>query len=128
MIVQSRPSGLLCLYITQSMSEAIGFKKHFSYQEYLDLEIETGTIFEYYNGEVFAMLGATLNHNDIVSNINGKIRDVFRPKGCRSFQENAKVEVTPNSFYVYPDVVLTCDADDVKAEYLIKKPVLIAEV
>lgn len=110
------------------MNEAIDYKKHYTYQEYLDLERETDTRFEFFEGEVFAMAGATLNHNEIASNINDSIKSVFRPKGCRSFQENAKVEVAKNSYYVYPDVVLTCDKEDVKADYLIKNPVLIAEV
>lgn len=84
--------------------------------------------YEYYHAEVFSMAGASLNHNEVVSNINILLRNKFKPNGCRSFQENAKLEVEPGGIYMYPDVVLTCHPDDVTSEYLIKNSVLIAEV
>lgn len=104
------------------MNGAIDYKKHYTYQEYLELEEQSDSRFEFYHGEVFAMAGGSLNHNDIADNINGDIKAHFRPKGCRSFQEGIKVEVEKNGYYVYPDVVLTCDETDVTADYLVKNP------
>lgn len=103
-------------------------KKHYSFKEYLKLEEQDHIRYEYYKGEVFAMAGASLNHGDIVSNINGLLRATFRNKGCRSFQESYKLELLQDDYYVYPDVVLTCDPEDIQAEYILKHPVLIAEV
>lgn len=40
--------------------------------------------------------------------------------------ESVKLEAVKH-FY-YPDLMLTCDADDMDAEYIIKKPTLIIEV
>ena len=44
--------------------------------------------------------------------------------------ENVKLELIPNQFYVYPDLMLTCDEDDIKNEQetIIKNPVIIVEV
>ncbi len=103
-------------------------KKHYSFEEYLKLEEQDHVRYEYYKGEVFAMAGASLNHGDIVYNLNASIKSVFSKRGCRSFQESYKLELLQDSYYVYPDVVLTCDPEDVKAEYILKHPVLIAEV
>ena len=109
-------------------AQQITRKKHYTVDEYIKMEQESPVRYEYYYGEVFAMVGATLNHNEIAFNINSLLKSIFKLKGCRSFQENAKLEVEPDGVYVYPDVVLTCHPDDVTSEYLIKNPMLIAEV
>ena len=103
-------------------------KKHYTFQEYLKLEQREHIRYEYFKGEVFAMAGASLNHGDIVSNINSSLRGTFRSRGCRSFQESYKLELLDNDYYVYPDVILTCDGEDLQSKYVIKHPVLIAEV
>ena len=109
-------------------SPSIIQKKHYTFQEYLKLEEQEHIRYEYYKGEVFAMAGASLDHGDIVYNIHASIKSVFKKRGCRSFQENYKLELLQDDYYVYPDVVLTCDADDMKAEYIIRHPLLIVEV
>lgn len=101
---------------------------HYTFDEYIKMEKESPIRYEYYHGEVFSMAGATLNHGDIADNINECFKHASKSKDCRSFQENAKLEVEKNGIYVYPDVVLTCHPDDVRSEYLIKNPVLIVEV
>lgn len=103
-------------------------KKRYTFQEYLKLEEQEHIRYEYYNGEVFAMAGVSLNHGDIVFNVHASIKSGFSNSGCRSFQESYKLEVLEDKYYVYPDVVLTCDPEDVKADYIIKHPVLIAEI
>ncbi len=102
--------------------------EHYTFDEYIKMEQESPIRYEYYHGEVFSMAGATLNHGDIADNINECFKHGLKSKGCRSFQENAKLEVELDGIYVYPDVILTCHPDDVTSEYLIKNPVLIAEI
>jgi Uma2 family endonuclease len=41
---------------------------HYSYPEYLDLEQADDIRYKYYQGEVFAKLGGTINHNQISIN------------------------------------------------------------
>ncbi len=83
---------------------------------------------EYYDGEVFAMTGTSINHNRIVQNLSGVLRPIFRPRGCEVLLESVKLEAIKHFYYPYPDLMLTCDTEDMDAEYIIKKPTLIVEV
>jgi Uma2 family endonuclease len=83
---------------------------------------------EFYQGEVFCMAGGSLNHNEVILNVVTFLRNIFRPKGCRVFSENVKLEVVENEYYTYPDVMLTCHPTDIKAELLVKRPSLLVEV
>lgn len=108
------------------MSTAIG-KKKYTYEEYLQLEKDTEVRHEFWNGEVFAMAGGSRNHNEISGNISASLNSYFRPNGCKAYQADVKLKFQEGNYYVYPDVVLTCDKDDNDA-YLVKKPSLIVEV
>lgn len=103
-------------------------KNYISIEEYFRLEEQSEIRHEYFDGEVFAMAGTTLNHNEITQNIVLKLREKFRSKGCRVLSESVKLEAVKHFYYPYPDIMLTCDAEDIKADYLIKKPTLIVEV
>jgi Uma2 family endonuclease len=103
-------------------------KNYISVEEYFEMEKHSEIRHEYYDGEVFAMAGTSLNHNEIIQNIAGILRPIFRPKGCKVLLESVKLEAIKHFYYPYPDLMLTCDADDLDAEYIIKKPTLIIEV
>jgi Uma2 family endonuclease len=103
-------------------------KQYITVEEYFAMEEQSEIRHEYFDGEVFAMAGTSLNHNEIVQNIAGKLRTEFRPKGCKILVESVKLEVIKRYYYPYPDVMLTCDKEDSNAEYLIKNPILIVEV
>ncbi len=102
--------------------------KHYTFEEYLKLEEQDDTRYEYYNGEVFAMAGGSMNHSIIAYNINRNLNDVLGEKGCFAFQADVKVELKKDGAYFYPDVVLTCHADDIQDGYYIRNPLLIVEV
>lgn len=108
------------------MDKAIEERKY-TYEEYLQLEKDTDIRHEFWNGEVFAMAGGTRNHNKIGSNINNALGNHFNPKGCETFFNDVKLELGKQNYYVYPDVILTCDRDD-NDVYLVKRPSLIVEV
>jgi Uma2 family endonuclease len=103
-------------------------KNYISVEEYFEMEKHSEIRHEYYDGDVFAMAGTSLNHNEIIQNIAGILRPIFRPKGCKVLLESVKLEAIKHFYYPYPDLMLTCDADDMDAEYIIKKPTLIIEV
>lgn len=102
-------------------------KRKYTYAEYLQLEKDTNIRHEFWNGEVFAMAGGTANHNRIGLKIASALSDKFEPNGCRVFFNDVKLQLQEENYYVYPDVILTCDKDD-NDPYLIKKPSLIVEV
>lgn len=103
-------------------------EKKYTISEYLEMEEKSEIRHEYYDGEVFAMAGTTMNHNDIVDNVRSFLKDLFRPKGCRVFAENIKVEAIENFYYPYPDVIVTCAPEDINGTYIVKHPSILVEV
>lgn len=103
-------------------------KKYYSVEEYFELEQNSEERHEYYNGEIFAMAGATLNHNRLVQNVTFSLRTHAKKSGCGVFSENVKLEAIRGIYYPYPDVMFTCDTNDLKENLLIRRPSLIVEV
>ncbi len=102
---------------------------HFnSFKDFLAFEEHSDIRYEYYNGEVFAMAGTTLVHNRLVNNAADVLKAVFRPKGCHIYTESVKLEVIRDSYYPYPDVMVTCHELDKQGKYSIKNPVVLVEV
>ncbi|MCF0071345.1 Uma2 family endonuclease [Dyadobacter sp. CY261] len=96
-------------------------------EEYFELEKESEIRHEYYNGEIYAMAGTTLNHNDIVDNVRSFLKGFFQPRGCRVFAESVKVKAS-NIYYPYPDVIVTCAPVDISGTYVVKHPTILVEV
>jgi Uma2 family endonuclease len=103
-------------------------KKYYSVEEYFELEQNSEQRHEFYNGEVFAMAGATLNHNRLVQNIIFILRDFAKKQGRGVFSENVKLEALRNIYYPYPDVMFTCDSNDLNENLFIRRPSIIVEV
>ncbi|MFB2971499.1 Uma2 family endonuclease [Aerosakkonema sp. BLCC-F183] len=103
-------------------------RKFMTPQEYLDWEERQPIKYEYINGEVFAMTGGTLPHNSIALNLASVLNSHTRSKGYRVFMIGAKLGVSENGSFHYPDVMVTCDERDRRAIKAIYYPCLIAEV
>ncbi|MGB3756727.1 MAG: Uma2 family endonuclease [Rivularia sp. (in: cyanobacteria)] len=97
-------------------------------EEYLEWEPQQELRYEYVNGEVFAMTGGTIPHNDIALNFYRNLYPHLRSRGCKANVSDVKVQVTPQSPYYYPDVIVSCDSEDLNARKFYKNPKLIAEV
>ena len=100
-----------------------------SIQEYLALERVSEMRHEYLDGEMFALSGATYEHNVVAGNIFGLLWTQFRGRACRVLQETMRVR-TPTNFIAYPDVVALCGErkfDDSTLDTLLN-PALIVEV
>lgn len=96
-------------------------------EAYLDWEPRQELRYEFVNGEVFAMTGGSLPHNDIAINLLTALRPHIRKQGCRINMADAKVNITP-SVYRYPDLTISCDERDKAALDAIRYPKLIVEV
>jgi Uma2 family endonuclease len=99
-----------------------------SIEQYLDWEPLQEYRYEYVNGEVFAMTGGTIPHNDIALNFYRALYPHLRSRGCRTNVADVKVQVNINSPYYYPDVVISCDPRDLNARKFIQYPKIIVEV
>ncbi|GAB1538993.1 Uma2 family endonuclease [Scytonema sp. NUACC21] len=103
-------------------------KQYLSPQEYLEWEERQDMKYEYVNGEVFAMTGGTIPHNDIALNLATALKSYLRGSRCRVNMADAKVGVSENGPFHYPDVVVSCDERDRQAIKFIQNPCLIVEV
>lgn len=83
---------------------------------------------EYLNGEAYAMAGGTLAHNDIAVNLTTALKPHLRGTGCKVRMSDAKVQITTQGPFFYPDVVVTCDPRDLTSNKFIGYPNLVVEV
>lgn len=107
------------------MGDALHDKKNFTIEEYMEYEKHSEFRHEFYQGEIFAMAGGTVNHSRIITNI---ARTINLPKSCEVFVEGIKLELIKNEYYVYPDVMVSCNSTDLHADYIFSQPSLIIEV
>ena len=97
--------------------------------EYLLREEQSEVRHEFYNGEVYAMAGGTITHNLLIDNVKDLLKKQLRPRGCRVFSENVKVEVIRGIYLPYPDIVATCHPFDQRPEQsIVRQPRLLVEV
>jgi Uma2 family endonuclease len=94
-----------------SMSLAL---QHTSYStaEYLDMEFDSSVKHEYIAGEVYAMSGASERHNRIAGNAYYRFRTAARGGPCGVYISDMKLRIQAQNSFYYPDVMLTCQADD----------------
>jgi Uma2 family endonuclease len=97
-------------------------------EAYLRWEAQQESRHEYLNGKILAMSGGTLPHNQLALNLYSSLRPQIQLKGCRAFVADAKVNVTKLNAYFYPDLVVSCDPEDLAAQTAILNPTLIVEV
>ncbi len=83
-------------------------KKRFTPQEYLVLERKSETRNEYYNGEIFAMSGASREHNLIVGNLFRDIGNQLEDRPCETYTNDMRVWIEATGLYTYPDVTVVC--------------------
>jgi Uma2 family endonuclease len=96
--------------------------------EYLEWEEQQDIKYEYINGEVFAMTGGTILHNDVAFNLASGLKNHLKGSNCRVNIADAKVGVSDTGPFTYPDVVVSCHPQDKKAIKFIQFPSLIVEV
>lgn len=97
-------------------------------EEYLAWEAEQELRYEYDGGEITAMTGGTLPHNDLAINLLTALRPHVKARGCRINMADAKVQVLDQGPYYYPDLVVSCDRRDLAATKLIRYPKLVVEI
>lgn len=98
--------------------------------EYLKLEEDTGERFEYLNGEVFAMSGAALPHNQIVARLFERIRVSLAGRGCETLGSDQRIVVLETGLETYPDISVYCGKAQLAGVHkmAIANPLLLVEV
>lgn len=110
------------------MAFALRKYRYISEEDYLQGEETSEMRHEYLNGQVYAMAGASDKHNLVAGNAFGLLHAEL-PDHCEVFMSDMKVrlQLEQKTIFYYPDVVVSCAADD-RAQYFRAKPCLIIEV
>ncbi|MDQ5768096.1 Uma2 family endonuclease [Thiothrix subterranea] len=96
-------------------------------QDYLEGEKTAEFRHEYVDGQIYAMAGTSIRHNDIALNIAFALRAATRGTPCKVNASDVKVRAQRSKAYYYPDVIVGCQRDEAD-EYYLEKPCLIVEV
>jgi len=103
-----------------------------SIEEYITIERENDTRYEYHNGEIFAMAGGTVPHTDISGNIFYEATAKLRAKNssCRPFNNDLKIQIQGEHRFVYPDMSVICGEPEHSEYYkdALTNPIVIIEV
>ena len=76
--------------------------------EYLVFERASTVKHEYYNGHIYAMTGASEQHNLITANVLASLHGQLRRKPCRVYPSDMRLRVQQTGLNTYPDVVVVC--------------------
>lgn len=101
-----------------------------SYAEYCALEREATVKHEYLRGEVFAMVGGTLEYARLGGRIIHLLNRELAAKPCRVFTSDARVRVEATDLDTYPDVSVVCGEARTANEddHALVNPTLVVEV
>ncbi|WP_414040084.1 Uma2 family endonuclease [Acidithiobacillus sp. M4-SHS-6] len=112
------------------MTTQSGFKAMVSVQDYLDGEQTSDIKHEYLAGQVLAMAGASDRHGLIAMALGAALHPLARKRGCQLFMADMKVRVDDgdDTYFYYPDLLLSCDPEDRPSPYYRAHPCLIVEI
>ena len=98
--------------------------------EYLEFERASELKHEYFDGEIFAMTGASEAHNLICMSAAFLLYGQLRGRPCKVYQSDMRVKVEATRLYTYPDIVVMCgEAQFADGEFdTLLNPVVIIEV
>jgi Uma2 family endonuclease len=96
-----------------------------SEEAYLQGELVSEIKHEYIDGTVYAMAGASKNHQRITGNVFAGLKAQLKNTLCEPFSSDIKVKV--GSKFFYPDVMVVCE-DNGDNAYYTETPVILVEV
>lgn len=109
---------------------SLALAEQLSMAEYLQGERQTPEKHEYIQGQIYAMAGASREHNQLVFNLAGLLHAQLRSKPCSAFVADMRVRTRPNEAYFYPDLAVVCGTLQFEDEYsdTLLNPSVIIEV
>lgn len=84
--------------------------------EYLAWERLQPTKHEFFQGEIFAMAGATREHNLLVVNVVSELRSALRKKPCEVYPSDMRTKIPARGLYTYPDAIVVCGKPEFEDE------------
>jgi len=84
-------------------------KKRITPEEYLALERAAEFKSQYFDGEIFAMAGASKEHVRIARNLTARTDEQLRDTPCEVFNSDMRMKISLTGLYTYPDLTIACD-------------------
>jgi len=105
-------------------------KQFITPEQYLHRERNAEFRSEYFRGEMFAMAGASANHNLIVGNCVQNIGQQLKKKPCRVYPSDLKLRIQATGLYTYPDLSVVCGEPQLESDHgdVLLNPVVLIEV
>ncbi|MEC4806816.1 MAG: Uma2 family endonuclease [Jaaginema sp. PMC 1079.18] len=105
-------------------------QKHYSLEEYFELEINAEIRHEYLNGEIIPMTGGIPEHNEIASILNAILRLGLKGQSYSIFIADQRLWIPETRMHTYPDVMVASRPLQRQSgrNDTITNPVLVAEV
>ena len=88
------------------MSAEPAEKRSWTAEEYLAWERLQPTKHEFFEGEIFAMAGATLEHHLLVARVVTALTNALDASPCNACPSDMRVKVPATGLYTYPDAVV----------------------
>ena len=78
-------------------------------QQYLAMERRAEFKSEYHDGVIYAMSGASREHNLLSMNLGSEINQQLKSSKCEVYSGDMRVLVDATGLYTYPDIAIVCD-------------------
>lgn len=103
---------------------------HYTPAEYFSIDESSEFRYQYIDGEIFAMAGGSMNHNELSGNLYTLLRSGIKQAGkkCKTFMSDIRLYIGGRNIYYYPDVMVTCSETDIKEGRNAQEAILVAEV
>ena len=116
-------------YLLYFVAMASNPKDLMTVDEYLAFDRSSPVRNEYFDGEVFAMTGASRRHNLISVALSREISQQLDDRDCEVYVSEMRVKVAETGLYTYPDIVVCDDPIFIDNEFdTLVNPTLIVEV
>ena len=99
-------------------------------EEYLRLERSSEEKHEYFRGEIFAMSGASENHNLVTGSSYAALYVQLRKRPCQIYPSDMRVRIPSTGLYTYPDISIVCGTPEFEDDVLdtLLNPTVIIEI
>ena len=100
---------MLYFYFMEVKEPAVAYSKEkVSIEAYLEMENASTEKHEYYKGEVFAMSGPKVPHNEISGNLFASLHARLKGKKCKPYNSDQRIHIESNTLFTYPDISIVC--------------------
>jgi Uma2 family endonuclease len=105
-------------------------ERHYSYAEYLELEVSNPLKYEWLGGRAYAKSGGTPEHSAIAANVIRALGNQLDGQPCRVFTSDLRVRVPATGLATHPDVSVVCGRleRDQEDSHAATNPVVLVEV